>query len=75
MNNVGWLGRVLLFGFLWIFLVVCSYLLLDTLGIWRNLPVGLTHAVNVATGLVLLGELVGHLVLVSGRLPDRPAAN
>ena len=70
MKGVHWLGRALLFGFLWIFLFGFSYLLLDSLGLWGRLPGGLTRGLDLLTGLVLAGELVGHLVLVSGRLPE-----
>jgi len=73
MTNAHWLGRALLAGFLWVFLAAAAYLLLDTFGLWQRLPAGTMRAINVATGLVLLGELLGHLALVSGRLPERPA--
>jgi hypothetical protein len=70
MRGVHWLGRALLFGFLWIFLFGFSYLLLDSLGLWGRLPGGLTNAFGILTGLVLAGELLGHLALSSGSLPE-----
>ena len=69
MKEVHWLGRALLFGFVWIFLFGFSYLLLDSLGLWGRLPGALTRALDLLVGLILAGELLGHLVLASGRLP------
>jgi hypothetical protein len=62
------LARLILFGFVGIFIVAASYLLLDTLGVWSRLPAGLTHGVEVVTGLILLFALLGHLALATGAL-------
>jgi hypothetical protein len=73
MSQVHWLARALLLGFLFIIFLTCIYLLLDFLSVWGKLPAGLTRAIWVVVGLVLLGELIGHLALMSGALPERPA--
>jgi hypothetical protein len=75
MKNTPLLSRLILFGFLWIFLFAAAYLLLDGLGIWSSLPAAITRGVDVATGVILLAALVGHLLLATGGLPaaDRPA--
>lgn len=72
MKQTPLLGRILLAGFVWIFLFAFVYLLLDSLGVWQALPPALTRAADLTTGAVLAAELVGHLVLASGRLPDEP---
>jgi hypothetical protein len=64
------LARAILWGFLFLFAFAATYLLLDSLGVWQKLPSGLTHGVEVLSGLILFGTLVGHLVLASGRLPS-----
>jgi len=63
------LSRLLLFGFIGIGLIAGTYLLLDSLGIWSSLPVGLTHGIDIATGVILLLALAGHLLLATGSLP------
>jgi hypothetical protein len=63
------LARLILFGFVGILIVALGYLLLDTLGVWSWLPAGLTHGVEVMTGLILLFVLLGHLALATGALP------
>lgn len=63
------LARLILFGFVGIFIVAAGYLLLDAFGVWSRLPTGLTHGVEVATGLILLFALLGHLALATGTLP------
>jgi hypothetical protein len=63
------LARTILSGFLFLFAFAASYLLLDSLGVWAKLPLSLTHGVEVLSGLILLGTLVGHLALATGRLP------
>ena len=63
------LARAILYGFLFLFAFVATYLLLDSLGVWAKLPSRLTYGVEVLSGLILLGTLVGHLALATGRLP------
>jgi hypothetical protein len=63
------LARLILFGFVGIFIVAAGYLLLDTLGVWSRLPAGLTYGIEVMTGLILLFVLLGHLALATGALP------
>jgi hypothetical protein len=63
------LARAILSGFVFLFGFAAIYLLLDSVGVWEKLPAGLTHGVEVLSGLILLGTLVGHLALASGRLP------
>ncbi len=70
MKNAHWLGRALLLGFVWVFLFGFAYLLLDSLGVWQTLPLEVTRTVDLITGAVLAAELVGHLVLTTGRLPN-----
>ncbi len=64
------LARALLVAFVVLFAFAAAYLLLDSLGAWERLPGGVTHGLAVVSGLILLGTLVGHLALASGRLPD-----
>ena len=64
------LARAILSGFLFLFALAGTYLLLDSLGIWERLPPGLTHAAAVLTGLILAATLLGHLALATGRLPS-----
>ena len=63
------LARLLVSGFVAIFLFAAAYLLLDAFGIWPRLPAPLTHGVEVLTGLILLGALLSHLALATGGLP------
>jgi hypothetical protein len=63
------LARLILGGFISIFALAATYLLLDTFGIWPRLPAGLTHGVAILTGSILLLALLGHLVLATGALP------
>ena len=63
------LARAILFGFLFLFAFAATYVLLDSLGIWGKLPLAVTRGVEVLSGLILLGTLLGHLVLAGGRLP------
>ncbi len=63
------LARAILSAFLFLFAFAATYLLLDSLGVWAKLPPSLTHGVAVLSGLILLGTLVGHLALATGRLP------
>ncbi len=63
------LARAILFGFLFLFAFAATYVLLDSLGIWGKLPLAVTRGVEVLSGLILLGTLVGHLALAGGRLP------
>jgi hypothetical protein len=74
-KNAPLLGRALLLGFVWIFFFAFAYLLLDSLGIWQTLPPALTRAVDLTTGAVLAAELLGHIVLSSGRLSDERATD
>jgi hypothetical protein len=69
MKNVHWLGRTLLLGFVWVFAFGFAYLLMDSLGVWKTLPPAVTRTIDLMTGAVLAAELVGHLVLTTGRLP------
>ncbi|MFY9549814.1 MAG: hypothetical protein WAU32_01575 [Thermoanaerobaculia bacterium] len=64
------LARLVLASFVWIFVLAATYLLLDAFGLWARLPVGLTHAVEVGTGLILLFVLLAHLGLSAGGLPS-----
>ena len=64
------LARAILSGFLYLFAFAATYLVLDSLGVWRKLPSGLTRGAEILSGLILLGTLVGHLALASGRLPS-----
>ena len=64
------LARAILSAFLFLFAFAAAYLLLDSLGIWEKLPRGVTRGVEVLSGLILFGTLVGHLALASGRLPS-----
>ncbi|MGH9441030.1 MAG: hypothetical protein ACRD16_02025 [Thermoanaerobaculia bacterium] len=72
MTKVNWLGRGMLLGFVWIFLFAAAYLLLDSLGLWQSLPPSLARGVDLLTGAVLAFELLGHLALTTGRLPEPP---
>lgn len=63
------LARLIVLGFVCIFLSATGYLLLDSLGIWTRLPAPVTRGVEVATGLILLFALIGHLALATGQLP------
>jgi hypothetical protein len=63
------LARLIVAGFIAIFVFAAAYLLLDAFGIWPRLPARLTHAAEVLTGLILLLALLGHLVLATGDLP------
>lgn len=63
------LARAILFGFLFLFAFAATYVLLDSLGIWGKLPLAVTRGVEVLSGLILLGTLLGHLLLAGGRLP------
>jgi hypothetical protein len=63
------LARLLLLGFLFLFAFAATYLLLDSTGVWTRLPAALTHGLGILSGLILLGELFGHLALATGRLP------
>ncbi len=56
------LARLILFGFVGIFIIAAGYLLLDAFGVWSRLPAGLTHG-------VLLFVLLGHLALATGTPP------
>lgn len=64
------LARALFVAFVVLFVFAALYLLLDALGIWPKVPGGFTRGLAILSGLILLGTLVGHLVLASGRLPD-----
>jgi len=63
------LARAILWGFLFLFGFAAAYVLLDSIGLWARLPVGLTRGVEIVSGLILLGTLLGHLGLAAGRLP------
>ncbi len=69
------LARAILFGFLFLFAFAAAYLLLDSLGVWGMLPTGVTHGAEILSGLILLGTLLGHLILASGRLPLEAAGS
>jgi hypothetical protein len=66
------LSRLILAGFIWVFLFAAVYLLLESVGLWSRLPGPLTRGIDLATGLVLLGALVAHLLLAMGALPPSP---
>ena len=63
------LARAILSGFVFLFAFAATYLLLDSLGVWAKLPPGLTRGVEILSGLILLGTLLGHLLLAGGPLP------
>ncbi len=63
------LARAILSGFLFLFAFASVYVLLDSLGFWERLPSGFAHGLEILSGLILFGTLVGHLGLASGRLP------
>ncbi len=63
------LARAIVSGFLFLFAFAATYLVLDSLGVWERLPPGLTRGVGILSGLILLGTLLAHLGLASGRLP------
>ncbi len=63
------LARLILFGFVGIFIIAAGYLLLAAFGVWSRLPAGLAHGVEVMTGLILLFVLLGHLALATGTPP------
>ncbi len=69
------LARLILYGFICIFISAVAYLLLDALGIWSKLPGSVTYGVEVVTGLVLLFALLAHLVLATGSLPSNSAGD
>ena len=63
------LARLIVAGFIAIFIFAAAYLLLDAFDVWPRLPARLTHAAEVLTGLILVLALLGHLVLATGELP------
>jgi hypothetical protein len=63
------LARLIVAGFIAIFVFAGAYLLLDAFGIWPRLPAPLTHGAEVLTGLILVLALLGHLALATGALP------
>ena len=63
------LARLILWCFLSIFAFAGAYLLLDSLGVWPRIPASVSQGMEVLTGLILLGALVGHLALATGKLP------
>jgi hypothetical protein len=69
MKNAPVVSRILFWAFIWIFAFGGAYVLLETLGIWSILPAPLTRAIDIATGCVLLGALIVHLVAATGVLP------
>ena len=69
-----WLARAILSGFVFLFAFAATYLVLDSLGLWERLPAGLTHGVEILSGLILLMTLLGHLGLAFGRLPPETVA-
>jgi hypothetical protein len=66
------LARLTLFGFVWVGLYGGSYILFDTLGLWARLPESFTHALDMMTAAILLIALSAHLLVWTGRLPERP---
>lgn len=64
-----WLARAILSGFVFLFAFAATYLVLDSLGLWEKLPLGLAHGAEILSGLVLFATLLGHLGLATGRLP------
>ncbi len=69
MKNAPVVSRILFWAFVWIFTFGGAYVLLDALGLWSSLPAPLTRALDIATGCVLLGALLAHLVAASGAVP------
>ncbi len=63
------LARLILWGFLAIFMFAAAYLLLDSIGVWPRIPAAVSRSMEVATGLILLAALAGHLALATGKLP------
>ena len=65
------LARLILCTFIWVGLYGGTYILLDALGLWSRLPDALTHGLNLLTAALLLIALAAHLVVMTGRLPER----
>ena len=63
------LARLIVSGFIVIFVFAAAYLLLDAFGVWPRLPAGLTRGAEVLTGSILAFALLGHLALATGSLP------
>lgn len=63
------LARLIVAGFIAIFVFAAAYLLLDAFNIWPRIPAPLTHGAEVLTGLILVLALLGHLALATGPLP------
>jgi hypothetical protein len=59
------LVRLMLAGFMAIFAIGVLHVTLASLGVWQKLPGAVTQGTDVATGLVLLLELAGHLALLT----------
>jgi hypothetical protein len=69
MKNAPVVSRILFWAFVWIFVFGGLHVVMNALGLWSNLPASLTRTVDFATGCVLLGTLVAHLVAATGALP------
>lgn len=61
-------ARVLLLGFMAVFAVGVFHVALASLGLWQQLPAGLVRGIDVATGLILLFELIGHLAILTWKV-------
>jgi hypothetical protein len=66
------LARLTLFALIWVGLYGGTYILFDSLGLWARLPESFTHALDLLTAAILLLALAAHLLVSTGRLPERP---
>lgn len=74
MKDAPLIPRLMLFGFLWIFLFAAAYVLLDSLGLWTGLPSGIRTGIDLATGAILVLTMFGHLLAASGAVPGGPTS-
>ena len=59
------LVRLMLAGFMAVFAVGVLHVSLTSFGVWQKLPGAVAQGIDVATGLILLLELAGHLALLT----------
>jgi hypothetical protein len=62
------LVRLMLAGFMAVFAVGALHITLASLGVWQKLPGALTNSIDMATGLILLLELAGHLAILTWKV-------
>jgi hypothetical protein len=65
------LARLTLSAFIWVGLYGGTYIVFDSLGLWSHLPETFTHALDLLTVSILLLALAAHLLISTGRLPER----